>query len=290
MKQNCVIWYRYLLLIAFVSTVALIALGFYRADRLTVTNYTVKCAAFSQPLTVAHLSDLHCCKYGIDNEMLVRDISEAKPNLIFMTGDIINRESTDADLTAVLDLTKELSGIAPVFYSLGNHEVEYMQKYGRDFLLELKASGATVLDQQYVEIKIDGQKLRIGGIYGYVLSTTLESGEEQLFMQDFIDIQLPTLLLCHMSEGLLDYGSIDDWKADVVFSGHAHGGQIRLPLIGGLYDPETGWFPKYEKGAYQIADSTVIVSAGLGSSERLPRFNNPPEIVVVSIEPMTYYT
>ena len=190
----------------------------------------------------------------------------------------------------MLDLTKELSGIAPVFYSLGNHEVEYMQKHGRDFLLELKVAGATVLDQQYVEIAIDNQKLRIGGIYGYLLSTTLESGEEQLFMQDFTDTQLPTLLLCHMSEGLLDYGSINDWKADVVFSGHAHGGQIRLPLIGGLYDPETGWFPKYEKGAYQIADSTVIVSAGLGSSERLPRFNNPPEIVVVSIEPMTYHT
>ena len=277
-----------LLIVILLSVV--LGIGLYRADKLTVTNYTVKCAAFSQPLTVVHLSDLHCCKYGIDNEMLVRDISAAEPNLIFMTGDIINRESEDADLIAVLDLTKELSGIAPVFYSLGNHEVEYMQKHGRDFLLELKVAGATVLDQQYVEIAIDNQKLRIGGIYGYLLSTTLESGEEQLFMQDFTDTQLPTLLLCHMSEGLLDYGSINDWKADVVFSGHAHGGQIRLPLIGGLYDPETGWFPKYEKGAYQIADSTVIVSAGLGSSERLPRFNNPPEIVVVSIEPMTYHT
>lgn len=262
-----------------------LGVGFYRADKLTVTHYTVKSAAFSQPLTVAHLSDLHCCKYGAENEMLVRDIYEAKPDLIFMTGDIISRESEDEDLTAVLNLTQKLSEIAPIFYSLGNHEVEYIQKHGKSFLLELEAAGATVLDQQYTEITLNNQQLRIGGIYGYVLSAALESGEEQLFMQDFTDTQLPTLLLCHMPEGLLDYGSINDWNADMVFSGHTHGGQMCLPLIGGLYDPEMGWFPKYERGAYQIANSVVIVSAGLGSSERLPRFNNPPELVIVSIEP-----
>ena len=104
-------------------------------------------------------------------------------------------------------------------------------------------------------------------------------------MRDFSDTDCPTILLCHMSEGLLDYGSIDEWNVDIVFSGHAHGGQVRLPLFGGLYDPETGWFPRYEKGMFQKGESTVIVSSGLGSSERIPRFNNPPELVVVSIVP-----
>ena len=185
----------------------------------------------------------------------------------------------------MLELISALSQTAPVFYSLGNHELDYINTQGDVFLSQVTDAGAIVLEHQYQQITLNDQDIRVGGIYGYLLSPKQQNGPEQEFMRDFSDTDCPTILLCHMSEGLLDYGSIDEWNADVVFSGHAHGGQVRLPLFGGLYDPETGWFPRYEKGMFQKGGSTVIVSSGLGSSERIPRFNNPPELVVVSIVP-----
>lgn len=266
---------------------AIFAIGFYRAFSLTVTRYQVESTAFSQPLTIVQLSDLHGCEYGENNEQLIAAVANAEPDLILMTGDIINRDAAEAELEATLQLTEALTKLAPVYFSWGNHEVEYQLSHGDSFFSAMEMTGVKMLDQQYDEIELAGQRIRIGGIYGYVLSSQIQNGPEQEFMQDFTNTALPTILLCHMPEGLLSYGSIDDWDVDVVFSGHVHGGQIRLPLIGGLYDPETGWFPKYSKGVFQGSGSTVILSAGLGSSERIPRFNNPPELIVVSIGPST---
>lgn len=262
----------------------LLIVGFYRASSLTVTQYTIESTAFSQPITIVQLSDLHGQEYGEHNSQLIAAVAAAKPDLIVMTGDIINRDASDSELDATIQLTESLTALAPVYYSLGNHEAEYQVSHGDKFFSALEKAGARVLDQQYEEIELVGQRVRIGGIYGYVLSESLRSGAEQDFMREFTDTELPTILLCHMPEGLLAYGSIDDWDVDLVFCGHVHGGQIRLPLVGGLYDPETGWFPQYSKGVFQQSDSIVILSAGLGSSEQIPRFNNPPELVVAEIE------
>ena len=277
--------YKSVLLIASLGLIVFLVAGFYRADKLTVTRYQVESSAFLQPLTIVHLSDLHCCEYGSDNELLLCEIYAAKPDMIVMTGDMISRNSTQKEIAHVLELISALSQTAPVFYSLGNHELDYINTQGDVFLSQVTDAGAIVLEHQYQQITLNDQDIRVGGIYGYLLSPKQQNGPEQEFMRDFSDTDCPTILLCHMSEGLLDYGSIDEWNADVVFSGHAHGGQVRLPLFGGLYDPETGWFPRYEKGMFQKGGSTVIVSSGLGSSERIPRFNNPPELVVVSIVP-----
>ncbi len=272
-------------LAAGILALTLCLLGFCRAFSLTVTRYTIRSAAFTQPLTIVQLSDLHCAVYGQDNAQLLAEVAAAQPDLIVMTGDIINQDADAGQVEAMVQLTAELSALAPACFSLGNHEVAYCEAHGDDLCDAIAAAGATVLEQDYVEQTIGGQRLRIGGIYGYVLSENLRSGAEQDFVRAFTDTALPTVLLCHIPEGLLSYGSIDSWAVDLVFSGHAHGGQIRLPGIGGLYDPETGWFPEYTRGVFQRSGSAVVLSAGLGTSIRIPRFNNPPELVVVSIEP-----
>lgn len=286
LKQNFPTWCKCILLAAIAYLFVFLTIGFYRSSKLIVTHYKLESAAFSQPLTIVQLSDLHCCEYGSGNELLLRRISAAKPDMVVMTGDMISRDSSETDVTHVLELVTALSKTAPVFYSLGNHEMDYINSHGDTYLSQLVTAGATVLEHQYQQIELKNQNICIGGIYGYLLSSKQQNGEEQLFMQDFTNKDGPSILLCHMPEGLLDYGGINDWDVNVVFSGHTHGGQVRLPLIGGLYDPETGWFPQYEKGMFQSCGSTVIVSSGLGSSEKIPRFDNPPELVVVSIEPI----
>lgn len=285
LKQNFSIRYKCPLLVVISILFTFLIIGFYRSNKLIVTYYKLESAAFSQPLTIVHLSDLHCCEYGSGNELLLRKISAEKPDMVVMTGDMISRDSSETDVTHVLDLVTALSKTVPVFCSLGNHELDYINTQGEAFLSQVTDAGAIVLERQYQQITLNDQDIRVGGIYGYLLSPKQQNGPEQEFMRDFSDTDCPTILLCHMSEGLLDYGSIDEWNVDIVFSGHAHGGQVRLPLFGGLYDPETGWLPRYEKGMFQKGESTVIVSSGLGSSERIPRFNNPPELVVVSIVP-----
>ena len=287
LKQNFSIRYKCPLLVVISILFTFLIIGFYRSNKLIATYYKLESAAFSQPLTIVQLSDLHCCEYGSGNELLLRKISAEKPDMVVMTGDMISRDSSETDVTHVLDLVTALSKTVPVFYSLGNHELDYISTQGDTYLSQLVTAGATVLEHQYQQIELKNQSICIGGIYGYLLSPKQQNGEEQKFMQDFTNKDSPSILLCHMPEGLLDYGSIDEWNVDIVFSGHTHGGQVRLPLFGGLYDPETGWFPRYEKGMFQKGGSTVIVSSGLGSSEKIPRFDNPPELVVVSIEPIT---
>ena len=140
------------------------------------------------------------------------------------------------------------------------------------------------MDKQYIDIEIKGEKVRIGGIYGYVLSPDKVKGEEQFFMEEFQDTDRFKILLSHMPKGLLLWKSREYWDVDLVFSGHVHGGQVRLPFVGGLYDPEEGYFPTYTKGMFECGKGTMILSAGLGSSQGIPRINNLPEVVVCEVK------
>lgn len=149
---------------------------------------------------------------------------------------------------------------------------------------QLEEAGAVVLDGEYIDIEIAGQQIRIGGIYGYVLDHEWEDGSEQRFMEDFQDTDRFKILLSHIPEGLLLWKSMEYWDVDLVFSGHVHGGQVRLPFVGGVYEPEEGFFPTYTKGMFQCGNGTMILSAGLGTSGGIPRINNLPDLVVCTVE------
>ena len=148
-----------------------------------------------------------------------------------------------------------------------------------------RAAGAVVLDTAFAALTVKNQDLRIGGFHGYyrywgMLETT---GVEEAFADAFENTDRFKLLLDHIPTGWVDWGKIDELPVDLVLSGHYHGGQIRIPLLGGLYAPYIGLFPQYTEGMYVGETATAILSTGLGSSPGIPRINNLPQIVVVDL-------
>ena len=249
---------------------------------LIVRQYTYRNPKIAAPIRTVQLTDLHNYQYGRDNQRLIAKIQKQKPDVIFMTGDMLNEDEDRTDI--VLHLVREACAIAPVYFSLGNHEVGYEKTYGEGDLTEqLEAAGAVVLEKEYVDTKIAGQEVRIGGVYGYLLPEDWEDGSEQRFLEAFVQTDRLKILLSHVPEGLLLWKSMEYWDVDLVFSGHVHGGQVRVPFVGGLFDPEEGFFPTYTRGMFSCGNGTMILSAGLGSSRGIPRVNNLPEIVVCDI-------
>lgn len=233
---------------------------------------------------VVQLSDLHNWQFGTDNSRLIQCIKKELPDVIFMTGDMLNDDERNTKI--ILNLIEETAKIAPVYFALGNHEVGYLKNFPEknSLINDLEQAGAVVLDQEYTDTEIAGQEVRIGGIYGYVLDREWKDGSEQRFMETFQNTNRLKILLAHVPEGLLLWKSMETWDVDLVFSGHVHGGQVRIPFIGGLFDPEEGWFPTYTKGMFTCGGGTMILSAGLGSSRGIPRINNLPDLVVCEIK------
>ena len=258
---------------------------------LTVTRFELSQQKLSEPLRIVQLTDLHNSEFGKGNERLIRKVREQQPDLILLTGDMLNQYEERTDVP--VNLIRELSQIAPVYASYGNHEQQHEKNYGSDIRAIFTEAGATVLEQEWVDVEIKGQELRIGGIYGYCMAgyylKTDETDEmETAFLDDFCDTDRTKLLLCHMPVAWIKYGSLDYWDTDYVFAGHAHGGQVRIPFVGGLYAPDQGWFPGRCEGLFFSKDGehTLVLSRGLGTSRsKLPRLNNIPEILVVDLVP-----
>lgn len=273
-----------------VLTILFATLTFWLWPRgLTDTHYEVK-ADITKPIRIVQLTDLHGAQFGENNEKLIPLVEEQRPDLIFMTGDMVDASSSD--IGPLCNLISELIEIAPVYYSYGNHEIEWMRESAVDMEKELEEAGAVVLEMEYEDVTVNGQELRIGGYSGYyrtpVMDTDdLEKQAEMLaFADDFEDTDRQKILLAHIATSWTDWGRINNHKVGIVFCGHYHGGQVRLPLINrGLYAPYVGWFPQYTKGIFEGDCATCVLSAGLGSTPGIPRIYNPPEIVVVDLVP-----
>lgn len=258
------------------------------AHALTTTHYTLSFTTISS-LRIVQLTDLHNSEFGEDNARLVSTVRDQSPDLILLTGDLLNSDEQRTDIAT--DLIAQLCDIAPVYFSNGNHELEYEERYGVDIDELYREAGAVVLEKEYQDITVKNQKIRLGGIYGYCLpGKYLETGEadpeETEFLEAFQDTDLPKILMCHMPVCWMINGSLDDWDVDYVFAGHLHGGEVILPFVGGLYGPDLGWFPGKLEGLYssENGENTLILSRGLGTNEIIPRFNNIPEVMVVDIQ------
>ncbi len=214
---------------------------------------------------VVQVSDLHLAVFGEKNQELVDLVASKKPDIILATGDMIDKRAKSMDDT--IDLFRRFLQIAPVVYSLGNHEVE------RDDVVQLmrslEAVGVQVVNNNAVTVNVNGMALRIGGVYV----------AEHLYLLDS-DGSLD-ILLCHFPEKIDVFAA---YGVPLTFAGHTHGGQFRLPLLDiPLYAPGQGLFPTYTKGLYEEGGSSMIVSRGLGNSSFPFRVYNPPEIVVADI-------
>lgn len=227
-------------------------------------------------LRIVQISDLHNTELGPGNTLLLQAIREAQPDLIFLTGDLLDSRRTDAPVA--LRFVREAVAIAPVYYTLGNHEGRIPEIY-QPFEEELRKLGVRVLRNETAVLDKDGERLYIAGIDDPEFFPSQEAFSECL--NRLCDDDGYTLLLSHRPELFADYCEAG---AALVFSGHAHGGQFRLPWVGGLYAPHQGALPEYDAGLFSQDGTRLIVSRGLGNSIFPLRLFNRPEVVVAVLK------
>lgn len=246
---------------------------------LGVTGYGISSVKISEEINIVVLSDLHESGFGKDNTRLIQKVREQSPDLIFTVGDMVNGDTEDFSYLA--PLYDSLSEIAPTYSSLGNHELSNPHI---EEIRELLSTHSNFLDNQYTEINVNGTDIRLGGLMGYHPANE----EIKAFVADFADTDKFTLLLSHCPE-YYTWG-VDEVKIDLMVSGHTHGGQVILPFIGGVYAPEQGYFPEFDYGVFYEENATLVITRGLGSSKQpVPRFNNPPEIISLTLSPEVSY-
>lgn len=271
----CRKWLVWLILLAAVVVLAVIGLD----QRMVVRQYAVETDKVSRPVRLAVLTDYHGCDYGPDGADLVQAVSALAPDAILLVGDMF---SADGDPDAELRMFRQLDSIAFTYYVTGNHE--YWEHNVPQLLAEIAETGVTVLDQSCVSLVVDGQRINLCGIpdpYAYV-----DTEEALNRAVDDIDHPAFTVLMAHRPELIEKYAATGSF--DLVVSGHAHGGQVRIPgLVNGLCAPNQGWFPRYAGGRYELDGTTMIVSRGLSTQRQMgvPRIFNRPELVLVEICP-----
>ena len=240
-----------------------------------ITEYRVcsdKCPDSFDGFKIIQLSDLHGADFGGG---LVEKVRQQEPDIIALTGDFVTDED---DLGAVRALVRELTQICAVYFVSGNHE------FGSQLAGEVRGimeeAGVTYLGNDFVLIERDGESIVLAGVKDPLAYADMPSPPE-LMRQ--INEQYPdsyTILLGHRNYWMTEYPEL---PADLILSGHAHGGLIRLPGVGGLIGTDRSLFPDYDGGLYENGNYTMIVSRGLGNSVSIPRLFNRPEIVSITL-------
>ncbi len=270
---------RWVVLCLILAAIALFFSGrWLTSDELEVTFqhlYSSKIAG-GENIRVVVLSDLHNREFGPDNGDLVGQIAVLNPDIIAIAGDMVNADDDNLDI--ILSLCGKLTQIAPVYYGPGNHESNLMYEKGSPLESRLEEQGVHVLVNRAEEVTVNRTPLLIGG-----MPTSVEGYEiyGAGFFEEYEKSTAFKLLITHYPS--LYYDAIADGAVDLGICGHYHGGQIRLPVVGGLYHGDTGLFPRYNGGMYHLRNGTIFVSRGMGGHNSLPRINNRPELAVIDI-------
>lgn len=271
----------FVLIIAAALVLALLIWLLWANSSPAATQVTVASDALPEAFEefkIAHVSDLHNAVFGRKNEKLLSLIRAAKPDIIAITGDLIDSRHTDID--SALAFVEAAAEIAPVYYVTGNHEsrLDFDEIEPR-----IIAAGARVLRNEAEDIGRGGERIRLAGIDDPSFIRTGGTAEERAAaeLEQLGDGGGTfTVLLAHRPELVEVYA---EYGAGLVLSGHAHGGQVRLPLLGGLYAPGQGLLPEYDSGLYSLGETQMVVSRGLGNSVAPLRVNNRPELVIVTL-------
>lgn len=249
--------------------------------RFEITEYSVQSDRVNEGFRIALLSDLHNAEYGKGNYDLVEAIRQSRPDLILFAGDMINQDEDNLDI--ILSLCQDLKRIAPIYYSLGNHEGELM--YGRE--------DKVALDQEVIQLGIPmlylgredtiirGNPVSLG-VFPYQDGNADEMDMDKV--RQFEESSGFRILISHYPS--VFYEKLFDADAELAVAGHYHGGQIRLPFLGGIYHMDDGFFPRYSGGQYKLGRADLIVSRGLGGHSKIPRINNRPELMLIDVSPL----
>ncbi len=249
------------------------------------TEYELKSQKISESFdgyTIAHISDLHNDSLGKDNKRVIDLIVDAQPDIIAITGDMIDSYHTDADIA--IDFINKVQKIAPCYYVTGNHEARLPNEYN-----ELKTAmidcGVTILENTTHTITIDGGSISLVGIDDPSFKSPYVVHGPEIIDEQLKNLNLTneyySILLSHRPEVFDIYVK---YKVNLVLSGHAHGGQFRLPFVGGIFAPNQGFFPKYDAGIHTEGDCSMIVNRGIGNSVFPFRLNNRPEVVIIELK------
>ena len=249
---------------------------------LTVQTYTVESGKVEAPVRLALLTDLHSCDYGDGQRELLDAVEEQDPDLVLLGGDIVD-DGPEMPEERALATVEALAERWPTYYVTGNHE--YRTGRAEEIKELLAGRGAVVLEGTCALVTVGEQTLQICGVDDPAVgAAVLQSQLEDVTVA--LEGDVCSILISHRPERVADYTGR---SFDLVLSGHAHGGQWRIPLLGvGLIAPNQGLFPRYAGGTYDLEGTTLVVSRGLArESTRIPRLYNPPEVVVVDLVPET---
>ena len=268
-------------IIAFsVLTLLFIAYVIYGNTAVTVSHYDVRSEKIPPEFDgfrIVQISDLHNSGYALMTSSLVKKTKEASPDVIFLTGDAIDRRLTDVN--KAFAVIEKLAEIAPVYYVTGNHEASTGEYYRLSKALNKR--GVIELNNAFLNLRINEDEIVIAGIDDPMMAHKKRIPEEVTAGQWLGSLghnrEMFTVLLSHRPELINTYEANG---VDLVFSGHAHGGLIRIPFIGGVYSPHQGLFPKYAGGIYRKGSTQMIVSRGVANTGYSFRINDNPELVV----------
>lgn len=266
----------------------------YDNNHLTIVHYKVSSKKIPKEfhdLRIALLTDLHNNSYGEKNKELIDKIENQKPDIIVIAGDMLVG-NLGHDTKIPLHLISELSGKYPIYYANGNHEQrlgiyeETKDSLYLDYVNQLKKMGVQLLINESITIDRGESSIVITGLE--IHQDFYKKKKRPKMSREYLDKTLGkadkshyNLLIAHNPVYFKDY---EKWGADLVVSGHVHGGIIRLPLLGGVISPQYHFFPKYDGGEYKENDSTMILSRGLGSHTIKLRFHNRPELVMITLK------
>ena len=252
---------------------------------LELNTYTITSSRLPENFDgyrIAHISDLHNVQMGEDNGNILSILRQANPDIIAITGDLIDSRNTSLEIA--LQFVGEAMKIAPCYYVTGNHEAR-VSEY--DLLKAgMVSAGVVILENDQAKINIDGDTITLIGVNDPSFQTDYLFGDSDAVINAKLtelhtDGNGFTILLSHRPELFSIYAAHD---VDLVLSGHAHGGQFRIPFIGGVVAPNQGLFPEFDAGVYMDGNTNMLVSRGVGNSIIPFRVNNRPEIILVELK------
>ena len=259
--------------------IAFCVAAFYNG--LTVKKYCISSDRFEsgKSIRIVLLSDLHSHIYGDNQNRLISKVLAQDPDIILLAGDIAD---DNVPIEGTKLLLEGIKDAAPVFYVSGNHE--YWSGDINGIKETIRSYGVTVLEDEYREITINGLPLIVAGVDDPEWTRYERKTLKTLMYEAFRGLESTNqykILVAHRPEQIESYKK---YPFDLVVSGHAHGGQARIPfLLNGLVAPNQGWFPKYAGGVYHHDGLVHVVGRGISFNPRMPRIFNPPEIVVIDI-------